>query len=243
MVVESWKNLEYWFEINVMVIICLYEVLCQCDFLDKYVYIIIFEVYGSIDGFIKEDMLFNLSIFYVVFCVVVDMSLKIYFDVYGFLVVFIWVVNVYGLGQQLYCIILCIIFLVLIGKKLQLYGGGFLCCFFIYMCDVLSVIYVIVMCGINGQIYYIFIDEIVSVCELVECICVKLDVDFVVNVEIVGECLGKDVVYMLNSSKLCQSLDWNVKVLFDEGLDECVSWVWQNLDVMQVMEWNYVYKF
>ncbi len=242
MVAESWKNPEHWFETNVMATIRLHEVLRQCDFLDKYVHITTPEVYGSTDGFIKEDTPFNPSTPYAVSRAAADMSLKTYFDAYGFPVVFTRAANVYGPGQQLYRIIPRTILSVLTGKKLQLHGGGLSRRSFIHMRDVSSATHAIATRGINGQTYHISTDEIVSVRELVERICAKLDVDFAANVEIVGERLGKDAAYMLDSSKLRQSLDWNVKVSLDEGLDECVSWVRQNLDAMQTMEWNYVHK-
>ncbi|MFJ9532154.1 GDP-mannose 4,6-dehydratase [Herbaspirillum sp. NPDC101396] len=242
MVAESWKNPEHWFETNVMATIRLHEVLRHCDFLEKYVHVTTPEVYGSTDGFIKEDTPFNPSTPYAVSRAAADMSLKTYFDAYGFPVVFTRAANVYGPGQQLYRIIPRTILSILTGKKLQLHGGGHSRRSFIHMRDVSNATHKIATAGKTGQTYHISTDEIVSVRELVERICRKLNVDFNSCVEVVGERLGKDAAYMLDSSKLRKTLDWDVRIDLDQGLDECIAWVKNNLDAMQSMEWNYVHK-
>lgn len=242
MVAESWKNPEHWFETNVMATIRLHEVLRHCDFMEKYVHVTTPEVYGSTDGFIKEDTPFNPSTPYAVSRAAADMSLKTYFDAYGFPVVFTRAANVYGPGQQLYRIIPRTILSILTGKKLQLHGGGHSRRSFIHMRDVSNATHKIATAGTSGQTYHISTDEIVSVRELVERICRKLSVDFDSCVEVVGERLGKDAAYMLDSSKLRNTLDWDVKIDLDQGLDECIAWVKENLDAMQSMEWNYVHK-
>ncbi len=242
MVAESWKNPEHWFETNVMATIRLHEVLRHCDFLEKYVHVTTPEVYGSTDGFIKEDTPFNPSTPYAVSRAAADMSLKTYFDAYGFPVVFTRAANVYGPGQQLYRIIPRTILSILTGKKLQLHGGGHSRRSFIHMRDVSNATQKIATAGTTGQTYHISTDEIVSVRELVERICSKLDVDFNSCVEVVGERLGKDAAYMLDSSKLRKTLDWDVRIDLDQGLDECIAWVKENLDAMKLMEWNYVHK-
>lgn len=242
MVAESWKNPEHWFETNVMATIRLHEVLRHCDFLEKYVHVTTPEVYGSTDGFIKEDTPFNPSTPYAVSRAAADMSLKTYFDAYGFPVVFTRAANVYGPGQQLYRIIPRTILSILTGKKLQLHGGGHSRRSFIHMRDVSNATHKIATAGTAGQTYHISTDEIVSVRELVERICSKLHVDFNSCVEVVGERLGKDAAYMLDSSKLRKTLDWDVRIDLDQGLDECIAWVKENLDAMTSMEWNYVHK-
>jgi len=242
MVAESWKNPEHWFETNVMATIRLHEVLRHCDFLEKYVHVTTPEVYGSTDGFIKEDTPFNPSTPYAVSRAAADMSLKTYFDAYGFPVVFTRAANVYGPGQQLYRIIPRTILSILTGKKLQLHGGGHSRRSFIHMRDVSNATHKIATAGTAGQTYHISTDEIVSVRELVERLCSKLNVDFNACVEVVGERLGKDAAYMLDSSKLRSTLNWDVKIDLDKGLDECISWVKENLDAMKSMEWNYVHK-
>jgi len=242
MVAESWNNPEHWYATNVMGTIRLHERLRHCDFMKKYVHVTTPEVYGSTDGFIKEDTPFNPSTPYAVSRAAADMSLKMYFDAYGFPVVFTRAANVYGPGQQLYRIIPRTILSILTGRKLQLHGGGLSRRSFIHMRDVSHATWMLAERAPAGQGYHISTDKIVSVRELVEMICAKLGADFDASVEMVGERLGKDSAYMLESTKLREALGWKEKISLDQGLDECVAWVRSNLDAMKSMTWNYVHK-
>lgn len=242
MVAESWKNPEHWFATNVMATIRLHERLRHCDFMQKYVHVTTPEVYGSTDGFIKESTTFNPSTPYAVSRAAADMSLKTYLDAYGFPVVFTRAANVYGPGQQLYRIIPRTILSILTGRKLQLHGGGLSRRSFIHMRDVSRATWMIAEQAPAGQTYHISINEIVTVRALVEKICAKLGADFGANVEVVGERLGKDAAYMLDSTKLRDTLSWKEEISLDQGLDECVAWVKSNLDAMKSMTWDYVHK-
>lgn len=61
MVGESWKNPDHWYMTNVVSTARLHECLRHCDFMKKYVHVTTPEVYGSTDGFIREDAAFNPS--------------------------------------------------------------------------------------------------------------------------------------------------------------------------------------
>jgi len=124
MVAQSWDNPDHWFMTNVVSSVRLHDRLRNCDFLDKYIHITTPEVYGSTEGFIKEDTAFNPSTPYAVSRAAADMSLKSFFDAYHFPVVFTRAANVYGPGQQLYRIIPRTILYIRLGKKLNLHGGG-----------------------------------------------------------------------------------------------------------------------
>ena len=78
--------------------------------------------------------------------------------------------------------------------------------------------------------------------ELVEKICQKLGADFDACVEVVGERLGKDAAYMLDSSKVRQGLGWKDEVSLDDGLEDCIEWVKLNLEDLRGMQWDYVHK-
>ena len=242
MVAESWKNPDHWFMTNVVSTIRFHERLRHCDFMNKYVHVTTPEVYGSTSGFIKEDTPFNPSTPYAVSRAAADMSLKTFFDAYRFPVVFTRAANVYGPGQQLYRIIPRTILSVMTGKKLQLHGGGHSRRSFIHMKDVSSATWLVALEGALGETYHISTDEIVSIRELVERICKKLDVDFDSCVEVVGERLGKDAAYMLDSSKLRQRLGWKDEMSLDKGLDDCIEWVKSNLEDLKSQPWDYVHK-
>jgi dTDP-glucose 4,6-dehydratase len=242
MVAESWKNPDHWFMTNVVSTVRLHERLRHCDFLDKYVHVTTPEVYGSSNGFIKEDAPFNPSTPYAVSRAAADMSLKSFFEAYRFPVVFTRAANVYGPGQRLYRIIPRTILFILTGKKLQLHGDGRSRRSFIHMRDVSSATWSIAREGKAGETYHISTDEIVSVRELVEKICQKLKVDFDICVEVVGERLGKDAAYMLDSAKLRQTLGWKDEISLDAGLDECIGWVKSNFEELKRQPPDYVHK-
>ena len=242
MVGESWKNPDHWYMTNVVSAVKLHERLRQCDFLDKYVHVTTPEVYGSTDGFIREDTPFNPSTPYAVSRAAGDMSLRAYFDAYQFPVVFTRAANVYGPGQQLYRIIPRTILFVLLGRKLQLHGGGLSRRSFIHMRDVSDATWRIATQGVIGETYHISTDEIVTVRELVTRIVAKLGADFDACVEVVGERLGKDAAYMLDSRKLRETLGWRDKIDLDTGLDDCIAWVKSNFDALRDQPFDYIHK-
>jgi dTDP-glucose 4,6-dehydratase len=242
MVAQSWENPDHWFMTNVVSTICLHDRLRHFDFLNKYIHVTTPEVYGSTDGLIKEDVPFNPSTPYAVSRAACDMSLKTFFEAYKFPVVFTRAANVYGPSQQLYRIIPRTILSILTGKKLQLHGGGYSKRSFIHFRDVASATHKIATQGVPGETYHISTNEIVTVRELVEKICQKLGADFDACVEVVGERLGKDSAYMLDSSKIRQNLGWQDEVSLDEGLGDCIEWVKSNLDDLCEMKWDYVHK-
>lgn len=242
MVGESWKNPDHWFMTNVVSAVRLHDRLRQCDFLEKYVHVTTPEVYGSTDGFIRENTPFNPSTPYAVSRAAGDMSLRTYFDAYTFPVVFTRAANVYGPGQQLYRIIPRTILFIMLGRKLQLHGGGHSRRSFIHMKDVSDATWRIAKNAPSGETYHISTNEIVTIRELVERICLKLGVKFEDHVEVVGERMGKDAAYMLDSTKLRETLGWQDRVPLDAGLDDCIAWAKRNFDDLRQLPYDYIHK-
>ncbi len=242
MVAESWKNPDHWMMTNVVSAVRLHERLRHLDFLEKYVHVTTPEVYGNTEGFIREGTPFNPSTPYAVSRAAGDMSLRTYFEAYGFPVVFTRAANVYGPGQQLYRIIPRTILFVLTGRKLQLHGGGVSRRSFIHMKDVSEATWRIARSAPAGATYHISTNEIVTVRELVERICAKLGAPFSKVVEVVGDRLGKDAAYLLDSGKLRDELGWSDRVNLDEGLDDCIAWAKKNLAELERQPMAYVHK-
>jgi len=242
MVGESWKHPEHWFMTNVVSTVRLHDRLRQCDFLRRYVHVTTPEVYGSTAGFIREDAPFNPSTPYAVSRAAGDMSLRSFIDAYKFPAVFTRAANVYGPGQQLYRIIPRTILFVLLGRKLQLHGGGVSRRAFIHMEDVSDATWRIAQEAPVGEVYHISTNEVVTVRELVERICARLGVRFEDYVEVVGERLGKDAAYMLDSTKLREALGWRDRISLDEGIGQCIDWVRKNLGVLKQQPFDYVHK-
>ena len=242
MVGESWQNPGDWFTTNVVSTIKLHDELRKCDFLKRYVHVSTPEVYGSCSGFVSEDFPFNPSTPYAVSRAAADMSLRTFRAAYDFPVVTTRAANVYGPGQQLYRIIPRTILFILLGKKLQLHGGGVVTRSFINMRDVSAATYKIMQNGHNGETYHISTNEVISVKALVDRIFTKLDVNFEDHVEMVVERVGKDAAYHLASTKIRTQLGWQDHVSLDEGLDECIAWVKSNFDVLKTEPYAYQHK-
>ena len=242
MVAESWRNPGDWFMTNTVSTVKLHDELRQCAFLKRYVHVSTPEVYGSCSGFVDERFSFNPGTPYAVSRAAADMSLRAFHAAYGFPVVTTRAANVYGPGQQLYRIIPRTILFILLGRKLQLHGGGVSRRSFIHMDDVSDATMKIMLNGKNGETYHISTGEIVSIRELVESVCRKLDVRFEDHVEVVGERLGKDAAYQLDSTKLRSELGWQDKISLDQGLDQCIDWVKKHFDVLKSQPYDYIHK-
>ena len=242
MVAESWKTPGDWFMTNAVSTVKFHDELRKCDFLKRYVHVSTPEVYGSCSGFVTENFPFNPSTPYAVSRAAADMSLRTFHAAYGFPVVTTRAANVYGPGQQLYRIIPRTILFILRGRKLQLHGGGVSTRSFIHMKDVSDATWRIMQGGNNGDTYHISTSEVVSIRELVESICSKLGVSFEKHVEIVGERLGKDAAYHLDSTKARTELGWRDHISLDQGLDECIRWVREHFDVLKDQQFDYLHK-
>ena len=123
-----------------------------------------------------------------------------------------------------------------------MHGGGVSTRSFIHMNDVSVATWDVMVNGKLGDTYHISTAEIISIRDLVEQICVKLDADFNQHVEIVGERLGKDSSYQLDRSKIERELNWKATVTLDQGLDETIKWVQENLSVLEKQKFDYEHK-
>lgn len=242
MVAESWRNPGDWFMTNTVSTIKLHDELRKCDFLKRYVHVSTPEVYGSCSGFVTEDFAFNPSTPYAVSRAAADMSLRTFSAAYKFPVVTTRAANVYGPGQQLYRIIPRTILFILLGRKLQLHGGGMSTRSFIHIRDVCDATWRILSNGKNGGDYHISTPDALSIRELVERICLKLGVRFDDHVEVVGERLGKDAAYHLDSTKIRSELKWRDRIFLDQGLDECIRWMRTNFEVLKNQPYDYLHK-
>ena len=98
------------------------------------------------------------------------------------------------------------------------------------------------MNGRSGDTYHISTDNVISIRDLVEKICKKLGADFSKSVEVVGDRLGKDSAYHLDSSKLRNELNWTDHNSLDEGLDQCINWIKNNLAALKEQPFDYIHK-
>jgi len=242
MVAQSWETPEDWFQTNVVSTVKLHNKLRHCRFLKKYVHVSTPEVYGSCEGSVFEDAPLNPTTPYAVSRAACDMSLNTFYKAYNFPVVFTRAANVYGPGQQLYRIIPRTILYIRLGRRIQLHGGGTSVRSFIHIRDVAEGTWQVALKGNIGEVYHLSTPDMISIRDLVARICVRLDVKFDDHVDIVGERLGKDAAYILDSSKARDTLDWQDTITLDAGLDESIAWVDKNLDILREQPLDYIHK-
>jgi dTDP-glucose 4,6-dehydratase len=224
MVGESWHHPDHWMMTNVVSTVRLHELLRNYDGLQRYVHVTTPEVYGSTEGWIREEAPFNPSTPYAVSRAAGDMSLRTFFANYRFPVVFTRAANVYGPGQQLYRIVPRTIVAAMTGQKLRLDGGGKSVRVFIHMKDVSDATLKIARNGTLGDSYHISGYELVSIRTLVEIILDRLGKSFGDCVEIGPERAGKDNAYTLDSFKLRTELGWRDSVSLERGIDDVIAW-------------------
>ena len=224
MVGESWLYPDHWMMTNVVSTVRLHELLRNYDGLERYVHVTTPEVYGSTEGWVKENAPFNPSTPYAVSRAAGDMSLRTYFANYQFPVLFTRAANVYGPGQQLYRIVPRTIVAAMGGQKLRLDGGGKSVRVFIHMTDVSDATLKIARAGTLGDTYHISGYELVSIRTLVEMILKRLGKSFEDCVEVGPERPGKDTAYTLDSLKLRTELGWRDTISLEQGVDDVIRW-------------------
>ena len=242
MVAQSWQNPEQWYETNIVAKVKLHDWLKDQKYLKKFLRVSTPEVYGSTTGKIKEDTVFNPSTPYAVSHAATDMSLRTFYQHYGFPVVSTRTANFYGPGQQLYRIVPRAILSALTGKKLPLHGGGHSVRSFVYSQDFSHSMWLALTKGKPGEIYHVASDEYVSIRDLVQKVCHLTDVDFNQVVEITGDRPAKDQAYYLDTQKAQKELGWKNKTSLDEGLKQTVDWVKKNLNRLKELPWDYEHK-
>lgn len=243
MVAESWKDPKQWFQTNLMSQIELHEFLRTQSYLQKYVQISTPEVYGTTNGLIKENTNYQPSTPYAVSKASTDMSLMSYRHAYDFPVVFTRAANVYGPSQQLYRIIPRTVLCVLLGKRLQLHGGGVSSRSFVHIKDVVRGTIQIMKDAKPGSIYHIGTDEIISIRHLVQTITDMMGVCFEDHVDVMEEDrLGKDMEYTLDWNKIHTEFGWKPTYNLQQGLEETIAWIKDNLSVLQTLEMDYIHK-
>ncbi len=70
----------------------------------------------------------------------------------------------------------------------------------------------------------------------------QLNVSFEDNVEVVGDRLGKDAAYLLDNAKAKKTLEWEPKISLEQGIDETIKWIKDNLEIIKQQPFDYIHK-
>lgn len=242
MVAQSWDHPQHWFQTNVVAQVSFHDQLRRLPGLDKYVHVGTPEVYGNCSGHVTEDHPFRPSTPYAVSRAACDMSLQTFFRTYGFPVVTTRAANVYGPGQALYRIIPRTVLSIRLGRKIPLHGGGVSVRSFIHIGDVAEGTRRVMLDGAAGECYHLSTHDSISIRDLVERICRCMGADPAVVIDVVGERTGKDLAYLLDTTKARRELNWSPAVSLDYGVDETIAWVDRHLDALRREPVDYVHK-
>lgn len=241
-VAPSWQHPHHWFQTNAVALTQLANLLKEASYLKKYVHISSPEVYGTCEGFIKEDAPLNPSTPYAASKAAGDLSLFTFYKNFKFPLVMIRATNVYGAHQQLFKIIPRSIIYMKQGKTIQLHGGGKAVKSFIHVRDVSKGELLAMEKGRPGEIYHLSPDSGVSVRNVVAEIADKIGIPFDQATEIVEERLGQDKAYIIDSSKARKEFGWAPSISLKEGLSSAIQWVGNNLNEISKQPLEYIHK-
>ncbi len=242
MVAESWKNPDHWYQTNIVAKARLHSFLRNAHFLERYVRISTPEIYGHVDGEIKETDSFNPTTPYAISQATTDMSLAAFHKQYDFPVLFTRYANFYGPYQQLYRIIPKTIICCLLKKKFPLHGKGLSKRAFIYGTDVASAIIATIQKGAIGESYHFSTGDCLSIAELIEKICHLMGVSFEEIVEMAEERPGKDLQYFMSTQKAREKLAWQPSTSLETGIQNTIEWAKCNIQHIKAMPLDYVHQ-
>lgn len=242
MVAESWQHPTDYYNTNLVGNVSLLEALRKVECLRKYVHVSTPEVYGNTEGLVDESHPFNPSTPYATSRAACDVHLKNLQDEYSFPVVWTRAANVFGPGQQLFRIIPRVALCGKIGQKLQLHGGGSSIRSFIHIEDVARATLRIMEDSPAGETYHLSTDRYLSIKEIAEIICQRLNIELSQIAEIAPERPGKDHAYLLDSSKCRERFGWRNERSLEQGIDETITWIDQWLDILKRQPLHYLHK-
>jgi dTDP-glucose 4,6-dehydratase len=227
-VAPSWEHPEHWFQTNVVALARLLNPLKDRSYLKKYVHISSPEVYGTCVGRVTEETPMNPSTPYAASKASADLFLATLVKNFQFPLVTIRATNVYGAHQQLWKIIPRSAIYLLSNQKISLHGGGVAVKSYIHIRDVSRGELLAMEHGRPGKIYHLSPDQGCAVRDVVQRICRLLDRDFTSSTLTVGERLGQDAAYVIDSTRARNELGWQPHVDLDFGLREVAHWIKQN---------------
>lgn len=229
----SWVRPEEWFETNVIALVKLGDHLRRAQYLRRYVHISTPEVYGSCEGVVTEDAPFNPSTPYAASKAAGDLFLSTLVKAYRFPLVTIRSTNVYGSHQQLFRIIPRTMIYNKLGRRIELHGGGHAVKSFIHIRDVSRGELAAMLHATPGAVYHLSPESGAEVRDVVRAICARMGRDFGEATVDVGDRLGQDAAYVIDSAKARRELQWRPQISLEQGLDDVLAWVERHWPALQ----------
>lgn len=241
-VAPSWEHPEQWFQTNAVALAALMNALKDRKYLKRYVHISSPEVYGTCTGTVTESAPLNPSTPYAASKAAADLFLFTLVKNFQFPLVMVRATNVYGAHQQLFKIIPRSVIYLKMGRKIQLHGGGTAVKSYIHIRDVSQGELAAMEKGQTGSIYHFSPDGGYAVRDVVQNICDLMKRDFKASTTVVGERLGQDAAYVIDSTRARKELGWRSKITLNQGLGEVVAWVERYWPQIQQEPLDYIHK-
>jgi dTDP-glucose 4,6-dehydratase len=124
---------------------------------------------------------------------------------------------------------------------IPLHGGGVAVKSYIHIRDVSRGELAAMERGAPGRIYHLSPERGHAVRDVVRLICELMGCDFETSTETVGERLGQDAAYVIDSTWARETLGWRPRVGLEEGLAEVIAWIEQYWDEVQQAPFEYAH--
>lgn len=241
-VAPSWEHPEQWFQTNVVALAKLANVLKDRHYLKRYVHISTPEVYGTCEGRVTESAPLNPSTPYAASKAAADLFLFTLVKNFRFPLIMIRSTNVYGAHQQLFKIIPRSVIYIKMGKTVELHGSGRAVKSYIHVRDISKGELLAMEKGRAGEIYHLSPERGYAVRDVVRKICELMRRNFEASTVSVGERLGQDAAYVIDSTRAREEFGWCPKISLEEGLAEVIAWVEGNWEQIQKEPLVYIHK-
>ena len=73
-------------------------------------------------------------------------------------------------------------------------------------------------------------------------ICERMNMDIEDAVEISDDRPGKDAAYLLDSGTARDKLGWNDRISLEQGIDDTIKWIEDNLEILSDIPMVYIHK-
>ena len=96
--------------------------------------------------------------------------------------------------------------------------------------------------GSVGEAYHFSPQRFLTIREVVEIICSRMDIDFSELVELAPDRPGKDMAYLMDTQKARSELNWQESVSIEEGIDATIEWVRDSFNEISRLPLDYIHK-
>lgn len=241
-VAPSWEHPEHWFKTNGVAIAELGNFLRKQDWLERYLHVSSPEVYGSCEGLVTETSPVNPTTPYAASKAAGDLMLSTLVKNFDFPLLSVRATNVYGPHQQLFKIIPRTVIYLKLGRVIELHGGGEAVKSYIHIRDVSDGELAMLEQGRPGELYHISPARGVAVKDVVRQLCELMGHDFASSTRAVGERLGQDKAYVIDSAKARGAFGWEDRFSLRQGLQQVINWVDTYWPQIQHESLNYIHK-